>query len=171
MKALFGRTALISYLVLTLSFAQAQEFFGDWWGLEKSDKLGGMVTLSFQGPAQIDSDHFKTYDFTFSCSRSEHGKIGVVFIPPDDGTYNNQENKVAVLLHPIEESTNSIKQSWVNGYRYMAQNNETETRGDYRIAEVQPSTTEGCCYRFFGRFLWSYIAISSLVSNDCDGEF
>ncbi len=84
-------------------------------------KDGAVLSLEYNQSITLSNDAIETASFGFSCDRRAlSGKIGAMLLP-FEGSYNNQQDEVPVL---IERSSNqspstSLLQKWGNGYKYI----------------------------------------------------
>jgi hypothetical protein len=99
------------------------------WSL-KTLKDGAVLSLEYNQWITLSNDAIETASFGFSCDRrTPSGKIGATLFP-FEGSYNNQQDEVPVL---IERSSNespdtSLLQKWGNGYKYIFLNPTAEVK-------------------------------------------
>jgi len=102
------------------------QMYGD-WSLEKL-KNGAVISLIYRDSVPLD-DTIDIAQFGFNCARQSQspGAIGASLFPFKN-TYNNQEDKVKVLIEPARDPANSahLVQTWGNGYKYIFLNERDE---------------------------------------------
>jgi hypothetical protein len=96
-----------------LAFAQdRKEVFGDW----SLERLPTSISLAYRASVP-QGDAIKTAELDFVCGNA--GKIGATIIP-FDGTYDNQQDEVFVLVERYSRHSGShLRQQWSNGYKYL----------------------------------------------------
>ena len=95
------------------------------WSLETL-KDGAILSLTQREFFPDPGLGFSMAEFSFVCDkRSKIGNMDAVIFP-FDGTYNNQETKVPVLIEPSRNpnSSNSFYREWGNGYKYIFLNQQ-----------------------------------------------
>jgi hypothetical protein len=95
------------------------ETYGD-WSLDKL-KDGAALALEYKQWITLPNNEINTASFVFVCDRRDRsGKISATLFP-FDGTYNNQQDQVVVLIeHSSNPSASTLlMQIWSNGYKYI----------------------------------------------------
>jgi hypothetical protein len=95
--------------------ATAAERFGE-WSLEQPGDF--VFALSFKRSLSSD-DRTATSELAFVCNQEE--KYVVVLLIPLDGTFQNRQNSLPVVIQKTEEQsdTSDLMQRWENGPSYI----------------------------------------------------
>jgi hypothetical protein len=123
-RGIISATALV--LWLGGSIANAADQYGEWsleWSLEKLNNGAPVLSNRDMRPGE---DKVLIAELGFMCDRrNKAGQIGATLIP-FEGTYNNQQRDVRVLvektLHIIAPS--DLSQTWHNGFKYIFLNDQ-----------------------------------------------
>ena len=152
---------LILTLSLTVGFAYSSPLEdssatpsaeGEW--VLKPLKDGSVLSLEYEYHILLPNDVANSASFGFVCDRRKSGKISAALFP-FEGTYNNQQDEIPVL---IERSSNasdssSLFQKWGNGYKYIFLNPTAEVKKlvDY-LKSRQAEGSESVDVLFSGDF-------------------
>jgi len=110
---------------LSASSALAAEEYGD-WSLETL-KSGATITLVqrifLSDPGVV---HISIADFSFLCDKRSNANNIEVVVFPFEGTYNNRETTVPVVIEPARNPTkrSHLYWEWSNGYKYIFLNQQ-----------------------------------------------
>jgi hypothetical protein len=58
-------------------------------------------------------------DFAFICDRHSNPDPYKAMLIPFDGTYDNQQGEVSVLVEKGKDQNSNLLQKWQNGYKYL----------------------------------------------------
>ena len=114
------RSLLYTALALYLSVlsAAAADRYGEWL-LEQP--RSSMLTLSFKQSVPL-NDKIATSELGFICDqRNNSNVVGVILIPVDDGTFENRQRIIPVLIQKNKDRSDpsDLVQHWNNGTEYI----------------------------------------------------
>jgi hypothetical protein len=100
------------------SIVFATDQYGE-WTLERP--ATNAIALSYRDIRPIDN----VAELDFTCDRHDTGKIGAMLIP-FEGTYDNQQDDVPVLVQKSAETTTpfDLSMKWRNGFKYIFLNDQ-----------------------------------------------
>jgi hypothetical protein len=112
---------VLVYTALALCFsglaAIAADHYGE-WSLEQM--RSGVHTLSFKQSVPL-NNKIATSELGFACNENDKSKsVGAILIP-FEGTYENQDPDVSVLIQktPEQYEASDLSQKWRNGFDYI----------------------------------------------------
>ena len=88
------------------------------WSIETL-RDGGLIVLIYRDYI-AQGEEIRFAEFGFHCERKRLNEIGARLFP-FQGTYDNQQQDVPVLIEPEHNATdsNSLVQKWINGFNYI----------------------------------------------------
>ncbi len=116
--------AIVLLLWVGETFAFTTDQYGE-WNLEKLN--GNVLALSTKDMRPM-GDRILFAHLSFLCDhRYKKGEISASLIP-FDGTYNNQQNDVPVLVQksPDNITPSDLSQKWSNGFKYIFVHDQNE---------------------------------------------
>jgi hypothetical protein len=107
---------LLAALFVDLSRANANETY-DAWVLEPLEH--NLISLVFRQMVPVNDDKVNTAELAFVCERNAKTVKFDVTLIPFDGTYNNQQDEVGILIEQGTDQKLNLFQKWHNGYKYI----------------------------------------------------